>query len=71
VFERLTTPLGLFHLGAALGMENTVLEMLGNLEEASPREHLKKQFRHHAQETASRSATSGKPSVLWAKSQTT
>jgi ferritin-like metal-binding protein YciE len=40
-----------FKLGAALKMENTVLEMLGELEEKSQREQLKQQFRHHAEET--------------------
>ena len=53
MFERLNTPQELFHykLGAALKMENTVLEMLGNLEEAAQQEQLKQQFRHHAEET--------------------
>ena len=53
MFERLNTPQELFHyqLGAALKMENTVLEMLGNLEEESQNEQLKQQFRHHAEET--------------------
>ena len=53
MFERLNTPQELFHykLGAALKMENTVLEMLGDLEEASQRDQLKEQFRHHAEET--------------------
>ena len=53
MFEKINTPQELFHykLGAALKMENTVLEMLGNLEEASQREQLKQQFRHHAEET--------------------
>jgi ferritin-like metal-binding protein YciE len=53
MFEKLNTPEELFHykLGAALKMENTVLEMLGDLEEASQRDHLKQQFRHHAEET--------------------
>ena len=37
MFERLNSPHELFHykLGAALKMENKVLEMLGNLEEAA------------------------------------
>jgi ferritin-like metal-binding protein YciE len=53
MFEKLNTPQELFHykLGAALKMENTVLEMLGNLEEAAQRDQLKQQFRHHADET--------------------
>jgi ferritin-like metal-binding protein YciE len=53
MFERLNTPDELFSykLGAALKMENTVLEMLGDLEENSTREELKQQFRHHADET--------------------
>ena len=53
MFEKLKTPEDLFHfkLGAALTMENTVLEMLGNLEEAAQQEQLKDQFRHHADET--------------------
>jgi ferritin-like metal-binding protein YciE len=53
MFEKLKTPTDLFHfkLGAALTMENNVLEMLGNLEEAAQQEQLKQQFRHHAEET--------------------
>ena len=53
MFEKLNTPQELFHykLGAALKMENTVLEMLGDLEQAAQREKLKQQFRHHADET--------------------
>ena len=53
MFEKLESPQELFHykLGAALKMENKVLKMLGELEEASQREQLKEQFRHHADET--------------------
>jgi ferritin-like metal-binding protein YciE len=53
MFERLNSPKELFtfKLGAALKMEHTVLEMLGDLEEKSQREQLKQQFRHHAEET--------------------
>ena len=53
MFERLNTPQELFNykLGAALKMENTVLSMLGDLEENAQREQLKQQFRHHAEET--------------------
>jgi ferritin-like metal-binding protein YciE len=53
MFERLNSPNEVFSfkLGAALKMENTVLEMLGDLEENSQREQLKQQFRHHAEET--------------------
>jgi ferritin-like metal-binding protein YciE len=53
VFERLNTPHELFSfkLGAALKMENTVLEMLSDLEQEAQRDELKKQFRHHAGET--------------------
>jgi ferritin-like metal-binding protein YciE len=53
VFERFNTPQELFtfKLGAALKMETTVLDMLGDLEEASQSEQLKQQFRHHAEET--------------------
>jgi ferritin-like metal-binding protein YciE len=53
MFERLNTPQELFSykLGAALKMENTVLEMLGNLEEAAQAGELKQQFSHHADET--------------------
>jgi ferritin-like metal-binding protein YciE len=53
MFEKLNTPGELFHykLGAALKMENTVLEMLGDLEEAAQRPQLKQQFSHHADET--------------------
>jgi ferritin-like metal-binding protein YciE len=53
MFERLNTPQELFSfkLGAALTMEQNVLEMLGNLEEEAQRQPLKEQFRHHADET--------------------
>ncbi|MGE5617394.1 MAG: ferritin-like domain-containing protein [Candidatus Woesearchaeota archaeon] len=53
MFEKLNSPTEVFSfkLGAALKMENTVLEMLGDLEEKSQREQLKQQFRHHADET--------------------
>jgi ferritin-like metal-binding protein YciE len=53
MFEKLNSPTDVFNfkLGAALKMENTVLEMLGDLEEKSQREELKEQFRHHAEET--------------------
>ena len=53
MFERLNTPEELFSfkLGAALKMENTVLEMLGKLEEEAQRDELKQQFHHHADET--------------------
>ena len=53
MFERLNSPHELFHykLGAALKMENKVLEMLGNLEEAAQSDQLKQQFSHHADET--------------------
>jgi ferritin-like metal-binding protein YciE len=53
MFERLNTPQELFHfkLGAALTMEQNVLEMLGKLEEEAQRQPLKEQFHHHADET--------------------
>jgi ferritin-like metal-binding protein YciE len=53
MFEKLNSPQEVFHykLGAALKMENTVLEMLGDLEEATTTGKLKRQFRHHADET--------------------
>jgi ferritin-like metal-binding protein YciE len=53
MFEKLNSPNEVFSykLGAALKMENTVLEMLGTLEEKSQREQLKRQFGHHADET--------------------
>lgn len=53
MFDRLNSPKEVFSykLGAALKMENTVLEMLGDLEEKSQRQQLKQQFRHHAEET--------------------
>ena len=43
MFERLNSPQELFSfkLGAALKMENTVLEMLGKLEEEAQRDQLK------------------------------
>ena len=40
-----------FKLGAALTMENTVLDMLGQLQEEANSSELKQQLRHHAEET--------------------
>ena len=53
MFERLNTPEEIFSfkLGAALKMENTILEMLADLEESAQREELKAALRRHAEET--------------------
>jgi ferritin-like metal-binding protein YciE len=53
MFEKITTPheFFTFKLGAALTMETTVLEMLGELQEEAQSPELKEQFRHHAEET--------------------
>ena len=53
MFDSIESPTELFtyKLGAALTMEKTVLDMLGQLEGAAQRDELKQQFRHHAQET--------------------
>jgi ferritin-like metal-binding protein YciE len=53
MFERLNTPQEHphFKLGAALTMEQNMLEMLGKLEEQAQCQPLKEQFRHHADET--------------------
>jgi UDP-glucose 4-epimerase len=53
VMATIETPQDLFafKLGATLKMENTVLEMLGELEEKAQSDELKQQFRHHADET--------------------
>ncbi|MBX5468904.1 MAG: ferritin-like domain-containing protein [Thermoleophilaceae bacterium] len=53
MFERLNTPQELFdyQLGAALTMERNVLEMLGDLEERTRSDELRRQFHHHADET--------------------
>ena len=53
MFERINSPIEFFtfKLGAALTMEQTVLEMLGDLEEEAQGEELKGLFRHHAEET--------------------
>src|ERR1051326_767806 len=55
MFERIESSTELFthKLGAALKMERTVLEMLGELEEKARRGELKEQLRHHADETRS------------------
>lgn len=53
MFERLNDPQEAYHykLGAALKMENTVLEMLGkNVEEAQD-DQVKELFSHHQEET--------------------
>jgi len=53
MFEHLNTPEEVFSfkLGAALKMENTIVEMLGELEEHAQREELKQSIRQHDQET--------------------
>ena len=53
MFDKLNNPREVFghKLGSALTMEQDVLDMLGNLEEEAQRDELKKQFRHHADET--------------------
>jgi ferritin-like metal-binding protein YciE len=55
MFERLNSPEEIFSfkLGAALKMENTILDMLGELEEHAQREEIKQALREHAQETHS------------------
>src|SRR3954452_15725602 len=45
------TQLFTFKLGAALTMEHTVLDMLGELQEKANSPELKQQFSHHADET--------------------
>ena len=53
MFERLNTPEELFNykLGAALKMEQTVLEMLEDNAEAATDSELEQLFRHHQEET--------------------
>ena len=53
MFEHLNTPAEVFSfkLGAALKMENTILDMLGELDEHAQRAELKEAIRRHAQET--------------------
>jgi len=53
MFEKLNTPHEAFtyQLGSALSMERKVLDMLGDLEDEADRDQLKRQFRHHADET--------------------
>ncbi|MEA2316566.1 MAG: hypothetical protein QOD44_755 [Solirubrobacteraceae bacterium] len=53
LLDKIDTPRELFtyKLGSALKMENTVLDMLGDLEGNAQRDELKQQFRHHADET--------------------
>lgn len=53
MFDKLNTAEEIFSfkLGAALTMEQTVLEMLGELEEHAQRDELKQMFRAHAAET--------------------
>jgi ferritin-like metal-binding protein YciE len=53
MFEKLETPKELFtyKLGSALTMEQTVLDMLGDLEQQAQSPQLKQQFHHHADET--------------------
>jgi ferritin-like metal-binding protein YciE len=55
ILDRIETPRDFveFKLGAALKMENTVLKMLGKLEEEARGGELKQLFRHHADETRS------------------
>jgi ferritin-like metal-binding protein YciE len=53
MFEKLTTPEEIFSfkLGAALTMERTALEMLGELEEHAQRDEIKQALHAHADET--------------------
>jgi ferritin-like metal-binding protein YciE len=53
MFERLNTPEELYHfkLGAALKMEQTVLDMLDSNAEEAQDSKLKELFRHHQEET--------------------
>jgi ferritin-like metal-binding protein YciE len=53
VFEKIEDPRGLFEykLGAALKMENTVLGMLGKLQDEAQGPELRQQLAHHAEET--------------------
>lgn len=53
MFERLHNPQDIFSykLGSALTMENTVLEMLGDLEEKAQSRELKEMLSQHALET--------------------
>jgi ferritin-like metal-binding protein YciE len=53
MFEKLHNTREVFEhkLGSALTMEQDVLEMLGDLEDKAQHDELKKQFRHHAEET--------------------
>ena len=53
MFDTIETPRQLFthKLGAALTMERTVLDMLGQLQEAAQGQELKQQLNHHADET--------------------
>jgi ferritin-like metal-binding protein YciE len=53
MFDTIETPRQLFthKLGAALTMERTVLDMLGQLQEAAQGQELKQQLSHHADET--------------------
>jgi ferritin-like metal-binding protein YciE len=53
MFDKLNNPREVFghKLGSALTMEQDVLEMLGDLEDKSQRDELKRQFSHHADET--------------------
>jgi ferritin-like metal-binding protein YciE len=53
MFDKLNNPREVFghKLGSALTMEQKVLEMLGDLEDKAQRDELKRQFRHHADET--------------------
>jgi len=53
MFDKLNNSREVFghNLGAALTMEQDVLDMLGDLEDKAQRDELKQQFRHHADET--------------------
>ncbi len=53
MFDSIETPKDLYlhKLGATLTMENTIVEMLGELEEAAQSEQLKSELREHAEQT--------------------
>jgi ferritin-like metal-binding protein YciE len=53
MFEHLNTPEEVFHfkLGAALKMENEIIDMLAELDEHAKRDELKQAIRKHSEET--------------------
>lgn len=73
LFEKFDDPEELFAYkrGSALKMERTVLDMLDHLEEKAQNGEIKRQFRHHADETREHGRNVERPFNVLGEDRTT